>query len=143
MVSAMNFGGSREFNPFIEFTQLFPVTTTNKLPPLKTIHHWISPKASSIWVPKWRPSPSKFYAELTKQLTGKETLGRICHAEHDTNAVVLFVQAKWDDPTKPRHILDARDRHDAFNTNHRPLPRIEELRELVASVHHGSSFRGV
>jgi len=39
IVSAMNFGESREFNPFIEFAQLFPATTPNELPLLRTINH--------------------------------------------------------------------------------------------------------
>jgi len=29
-VSAMSLGESREFNPFVEFTQLFPATTPNE-----------------------------------------------------------------------------------------------------------------
>jgi len=47
--------------------------------------------------------------------------------------VVLFVQAKRDDATKPRRLLDARDRNDAVDPNHTPLPSIEELIELVAT----------
>jgi len=133
MVSAMSLGENREFNPFVELAQLFPATTPNELPPLRTINHRICPKPGSTWVPKWRPSPSKFYAELTRQLTEEEASGRIYRAEHDTNAVVLFVQAKRDDPTKPRRILDARDRNEAVDPNHTPLPRIEELMELVAA----------
>jgi len=66
MVSAMSLGECREFNPYVEFTQLFPATTPNELPPLRTINHQICPKPGTTWVPKWRPSPSKFYAELTK-----------------------------------------------------------------------------
>jgi len=93
MVSALNLAESREFNPFVAFAQLFPATTPNELPPLRTINHRICPKPGSIWVPKWRPSPSKFYAELTRQPTEEEASGRIYRAEHDTNAVVLFVQA--------------------------------------------------
>jgi len=91
MVSAMSVGESREFNPFVELAQLFPVTTPNKLPPLRTINHRIYPKRGSTWVLKWRPSPSKFYAELTRQLTKEEAIGRIYYAGHDTNMVVLFV----------------------------------------------------
>jgi len=60
MVSAMSFGENREINPFVEFAQLFPATTPNELPPLRTINHRICPKPASTWVPKWRPSPSKF-----------------------------------------------------------------------------------
>jgi len=133
MVSAMSLGECREFNPYVEFAQLFPATTPNELPPLRTINHRICPKPGATWVPKWRPSPSKFYAELTKQLNEEEASGRIYRAEHDTNAVVLFAQAKRDDPTKPRHLLDARDRNDAVDPNHTPLPSIEELMELVAA----------
>jgi len=70
--------------------------------------------------------------ELTEQLNEEEASGRIYRAEHDTNAVVLFIQAKRDDPTKPRRLLDARDRNDAVDPNHTPLPSIEELMELVA-----------
>jgi len=66
MVSAMKLRESREFNPFVEFAQLFPATTPNELPPLRTINHRICPKPGSTWVPKWRPSPSKFYAEVTR-----------------------------------------------------------------------------
>jgi len=133
MVSAMSLGENREFNSFVEFAQLFPATIPNELPPLRTINHRICPKPGSTWVPKWRPSPSKFYAELTRQLTEEEALGRIYRAEHDTNAVVLFVQAKRDNPTKPRRILDAKDRNEAVDPNHTPLPSIEELMELVAT----------
>jgi len=133
MVSAMSLGECREFNPYVEFAQLFPATTPNELPPLRTINHRICPKPGATWLPKWRPSPSKFYAELTKQLNEQEASGRIYRAEHDTNAVVLFVQAKQDDPTKPRRLLDARDRNDAVDPNHTPLPSIEELMELVAA----------
>jgi len=68
-----------------------------------------------------------------RQLTKEEASGRIYRAEHDTNAVVLFVQAKRDDPTKPQHILDARDRNKAVDLNHKPLSSIEELMELVAA----------
>jgi len=68
MVSAMSLGESQEFNPYIEFTKLFAATTRNELPPLGTINHRICPKPGSTWVPKWRPSPSKFYAELMRQL---------------------------------------------------------------------------
>jgi len=133
MVSAISLGECWKFNPYVEFAQLFPATTPNELPPLRTINHRICPKPGATCVPKWRPSPSKFYAELTKQLNEEEASGRIYRAEHDTNAVVLFVQAIRDDPTKPRRLLDTRDRNDAVNPNHTPLPSIEELMELVAA----------
>ena len=68
-----------------------------------------------------------------KQLTEEEASGWNYCAEHDTNAVVLFVQAKRDDPTKPRCILDARDRNEAVDPNHTPLLSIEELMELVTA----------
>jgi len=129
----MSHGESWGFNPFVEFEQLFQATTLNELPPLRTINHRICPKPGSTWVIKWRPSPSKFYAELKRQLTEEEVLGRIYPAEHHTNALVLFVEAKWDDPTKPQGILDARDRNDGVDPNHTPLPSIEELMDLVAA----------
>jgi len=91
IVSPMSPEESREFNPFVKFAQLFPATTPNKLPPLTTINHRIYLKPGSIWLPKWRPSPSKSYTELTRQLTEEEASGRIYHAEHDTNTVVLFI----------------------------------------------------
>jgi len=131
MVSAMSLGESPEFNAFIEFAQLFPATTPNELPPLRTINHRICPKLGSTWVPKGRPSPSKFCAELTRQLTEEEASGRIYRTEHDTNGVVLFVQAKRDDPNKLWRILDARDRNKAVDPNHTPVPSIEEVMELV------------
>jgi len=133
MVSAMCLRKSREFNPFVEFAQLFPATTPNELPSLRTINHGICSNPRATWVPKWRPWPSKFYPELTKQLNEEQVSGRIYRAEHDTNAVVLFVQAKRDDPTKPRRILDTGDQNEAVDPNHTPLPSIEELVELVAA----------
>jgi len=36
--SAMSVGKSREFKPFVGFIQLFPPTTPNELPPLRTIN---------------------------------------------------------------------------------------------------------
>jgi len=80
------------------------------------------------------------YAELTRQLTEKEASGWIYCAKHDTNTVVLFVQAKGDNPTKQPRILDARDRNDVVNPNHIPLPSIEELMELVAARKYWSKF---
>jgi len=133
MVSAMSLGECWEFNPYVEFAQLFPATTPYELPPLRSINHPICLKPGTTWVPKWRPSPSKFYAELTKQLNEEEGSGRVYHAEHDTNAVVLFVQAKRDDPTKPRRLLGARDRNDGFDLNHTPPASIEEFMDLVAA----------
>jgi len=133
MVSAMSLGESQEFNDFIEFAQLFPATTPIELAPLRTNNHRICTKPGSTWVPKWRPLPSKFYAELTRQLNEEEASGQIYCAEHDTNVVVLFVQAKRDDPTKPRRISDARAWNDAVDPNHTPLPSFEELMELVAA----------
>jgi len=133
MVSSISLGESWEFNPYIEFAQLFQATTPNELPPLRTINHRICAKPGSTCVPKWLPSPSKFYTELTKQLTEEEVSGQIYCAEHDTNTVLLFVQAKRDDPTKPRCFRDARDRNEAVSPNHTPLPSIEELMELVTS----------
>jgi len=53
--------------------------------------------------------------------------------DHDTNAVVLFVQAKLDDPTKPRRILYTRVRNEVVDPNHTPLPSIVEFMELVAA----------
>jgi len=47
LVSAMSLGESREFNPFVEFAQLFPATTPNELPPLRTINYRICPKPGS------------------------------------------------------------------------------------------------
>jgi len=47
MVSAMSLGENQEFNPFVEFAQLFPATTPNELPPLKTINHRICRKPGS------------------------------------------------------------------------------------------------
>jgi len=94
MVSAMSLGASRKFNPFIELPPLFSATTPNELPPVRTIKHRIYPKPGSTWVAKWRPSPSKSYPELTRQLTEEETSGRIYHAEHDTYVVLLFGQPK-------------------------------------------------
>jgi len=133
MVLAVSLGESQEFNPFIEFGQLFPATIRKELPPLRTINHQICLKPGSTWVPKWRPSPWKFYGELTTEVIEEEASGRIYRAEHDTNVVVLFVQAKQDDPNKPRCILDARDQNEAVDPNHTPLPSIEELIELVAA----------
>jgi len=127
MVSAMSPGESREFNHLVEFAQLFPATTPNELTPLGTINHRIYPKPGSTWIPIWWPSASKFYAELLRQLTEEEASGRIYHAEHDTNTVVLFVQAKRDDPSKPGRILDTRDRNEGVDPNLIPLLRIEEL----------------
>jgi len=42
--SVMSLGESREFNPFVEFRQLFPATTPNGLLPFRTINHRICPK---------------------------------------------------------------------------------------------------
>jgi len=39
MVLAMSLRESTEFNPLVEFEQLFPATTPNELPPLRTINH--------------------------------------------------------------------------------------------------------
>jgi len=39
MVSAMSLGENWQFNPFVEFTQLFRATTPNELPPLRIINH--------------------------------------------------------------------------------------------------------
>jgi len=133
MVSAIIFGESQDFNPLVEFAQLFLVTIPNELPPLRTINHRIWPKRGSTWVPKWRTLPSKYYAELTRQLTEEEASGRIYRAEHDTNTVVLFVQAKRDDSTKPRGILGARYRNEAVDAKYTPLASIEEPMELVAA----------
>jgi len=44
MVSAINLGESRKFNPFVELAQLFPATIPNELPPLRAINHRICPK---------------------------------------------------------------------------------------------------
>jgi len=52
MVSAMSLGECREFNPYVEFAQLFPATTPNELPPLRTINQRICPKPGATWVPK-------------------------------------------------------------------------------------------
>jgi len=123
----MSLRESREFNPFIEFAQVFPASIPNELPPLRTINHRICPKPVSSWIPRWQPLPSKFYAELTRQLTEEEASRRIYRAEDDTNMVVLLVQAKRDDQTKTRRILDARVRNEAVDPNHTPLPSIKEL----------------
>jgi len=133
MVSAMSLTECQEFHPYVEFAQLFPATTPNELPLLRTINHRICPKPGATWVPKWRPSPSKFYAEFTKQRNEEEPSGQIYRAEHDTNAVVLFVLAKRDNPTKPRRLLHSRDLNHAVEPNHTPLPSIKELMELVAA----------
>jgi len=39
MVLAMSLGECWEFKPYVEFAQLFPATTPNELPPLRTINH--------------------------------------------------------------------------------------------------------
>jgi len=52
IVSAMSFGESREFNPFVYFAQPFPPTTPNEWPPIKTINHRICLKAGSAWATK-------------------------------------------------------------------------------------------
>ena len=132
MVSAMSLGENREFHPFIEFGQLFPATTPTVLPPLRAINQRICPKPGSTCVPIWRPSPTKFYVELTRQLTKKEASGQIYRTEHNTNMVVLCTQAKRDDPSKPQCILEARDRNEPVDPNHTPLPSIEQPMELVA-----------
>jgi len=46
-VLAMSLGENREFNPCVELAQLFPATTPNELPPLRTINHPICPKSGS------------------------------------------------------------------------------------------------
>jgi len=94
MVSAINLRESRDFNLFVEFSQLFPGTTPIKLPPFRTINHRIYPKHDPIKGPKWRLYPSKVYIELTKQLNEEEASHWIYHAEPDTSTVVLLVQAK-------------------------------------------------
>jgi len=75
-----------------------------------------------------------------KQLTEEEASGRISHAEHDTNSVVLFVQAKQDGPNKPRRIVDTRDWNEGVDPNHTALPSIEELMGLVASPKYWSKI---
>jgi len=60
MVSGMSLGESQEFNPSVEFVQLFPATTLNEFPLLRTINHQISSKPGSTWVPKYGPSQCKF-----------------------------------------------------------------------------------
>jgi len=52
MVSAMSLEKNGEFNPFFEVAQLFPATTPNELPPLRTINNRICPKPGYTWVPK-------------------------------------------------------------------------------------------
>ena len=52
IVSAMSLGECREFNPHVEFAQLFPATTPNELPSLRNINHRICVKPSPTWVPK-------------------------------------------------------------------------------------------
>ena len=47
MVSPMSLGQKQNFEPFVEFAYLFPATTTNELPPLRTINHRICPKPGS------------------------------------------------------------------------------------------------
>jgi len=140
MISAISLGENWEFNPLVEFAQLFPATTSNELPPLRTINHRICPKPGSTRVPKWRPFLLKFYTELTRELTEEEVSGFIYHVDHDTNMVVLFIQAKRDDASKPRGILDARDWNETVDPNHTPLPRIEELMELVAACKYWSKI---
>ena len=39
IVLAMSLGETRECNPYVQFAQLFPATTPNELPPLRTINH--------------------------------------------------------------------------------------------------------
>jgi len=129
----MSLRESQEFNPFVEFAQLFLTTKPNELLPLRTINHRICPKQVSTLVSKWGPSPAKFYAEHITQLPEEEDTGRIYHTEHDTNVVVLFVQAKWDDSTKPRRILDARDQNDMAEFNYTPFTSIEELMNQVTT----------
>jgi len=131
LISPMSLRESWEFNPFVEFTQLLPATILNEFPLLRNINQRICPKRETTWVPKCRPSHSRFCPERTRKLTKEEASGRIYRAEHDTNIVVLFIQAKRDDPTKPLHILDARDRKEVVEPNHTPLPSIEELMKLV------------
>jgi len=126
MVSAMSLGGCREFNPFVEFTKLFLATTTNELTPLRTINHRICPKPGSTWNPQWHPSPCKFFAELMRQLTEEEALGRIYHRGHD--------------PSKPPRILDARDRNEGVDPTHTRLPSIEDLMELDAAWRYWSKI---
>ena len=75
-----------------------------------------------------------------RQLTEEEASSRIYHAEHDTNTVLLLVQAKRDDSIKPRRILDARDRNDAVDPNHTPLPSIEEVMKLVPAQKYWSKI---
>jgi len=75
----------------------------------------------------------QFSVDLTRHLTEEEGSGQIYRTEHDSNTVVLFIEAKRDDPTKPGRILDARDRNDVVHPNHTPLSSIEELMELVAA----------
>jgi len=68
-----------------------------------------------------------------RRLTEEEVSGQIYRAGHDTSAVVLFIRTKRDDPTKPRPILNARDRNEGVDHNHTPLPGIKQLMELVAA----------
>lgn len=133
IVSGISLAENRDINPFVEFAHFFPATTPKELPLLRIINYRICPKLGSTWVPQWRLSPSKFYVELTKQLIEEEASGWLYNAEHDTIVVVLFVQAKQDDATKPKRIPDAKDRNDAGDPNHKLLPSMEELMEGFAA----------
>jgi len=54
--------------------------------------------------------------------------------------VVLFVQAKRDDPNKPQRIVDTRDRNEAVDPNHTAIPSIEKLMGLVAAPKYWSKI---
>jgi len=127
MVSATSLGERLKFNSFIEFAHEYSATSPNELPPIRTINYWICQEHGSTYVPKYQPSLSKFYAELTRHFAEEEESDMIYLGEYDTNVVVLFIQSKWDDPTKPRRILDARDTVDAGYSNNTPLTRFKEL----------------
>jgi len=140
MVSAINLREIREFNPLVKIAQLFPPTTPNEVLPLRNIKVRICLKPSTISIPKWRPSCFEFKPGLTQQLDEEELQEEIFHADHDTNIVVLCLQVKRDEPTKPRCLLDARDRNNTVDSNQTILSSIKELMELVAPYKYWSKI---
>ena len=82
------------FNPVVEFAALFHKEIPRELTPMRKINHKIDMISGSSCIPTYRPSGDRFKEEITDKIDSEEISGSVNSAEEDTNAVVIFSQAK-------------------------------------------------
>jgi len=124
-----------KFDPFKEFSHLFPKKKPLKLLPLRQpmeiMQHKINIIPESTWMPKWKDNNKMSEYYITHKINKKLATGRMRLSQLD-NCIWMFTILKTD-KKEPRLLIDCIPRNKVIIKDLTPLPNIKEIINWVAA----------